>query len=70
MKFEVGDEVIFADERLHCRFPKWYPKRGTKGVITNMCCDSTFWVQWERGSTSDNDVWCCNAHNLMKEDQK
>lgn len=58
--FKVGDNVVMVDKKKHDRNPKIYPPYGTMGVIMNVDETDeryTYDIQWEKGTTSDNDRW-------------
>lgn len=69
MRFKKGDHVILADNEEtrtdHLKKPEWYPAPGTRGIVTG---DSAVpYVQWEKGSTSEDDVWANSEENLILE---
>ena len=52
----VGLKVRANSKEAHERCPKYYPRKGTKGVVTSI--DSlNIWVQWKKGTTTLNDKW-------------
>ena len=57
----VGNNVVAVDHKLHELYPSWYPVPGTKGKVIKV--DDEFYtmdlilVQWELGSTSEDDQW-------------
>lgn len=58
--FKVGDKVVMVDKKKHAMNPKIYPPYGTMGVI--MAIDEadekyTYDIQWEKGTTSNDDRW-------------
>ena len=58
--FNIGDKVRFVNAILHWDEPEFYPRVGTVGeVVTLFDREPTLLVQWEDGSTSDGDCWCC-----------
>ena len=61
-KFKVGDKVKYINTD-HAEHPDFYPLYGTIGEIKEDCGDS-YCVQWPKGSTSDDDCWCCNESDL------
>lgn len=59
-QFEIGDRVRFKGmgEACHAKMPEWYPKDGTIGtVLVAFTDDDEVYVQWPKGSTSENDKW-------------
>lgn len=71
MYFKKGDHVILADNEEtrtdHLEKPEWYPAPGTRGIVTE---DSDApYVQWEDGSTSEDDVWANTGENLILESE-
>lgn len=62
-KFKVGDKVVFIDNKKHRAFPICFPKVGTIGtIVSTHACNC--YVQWEKGSTSENDLWCTNYDRI------
>ena len=61
-KFNVGDKVKFINTDYTER-SDFYPLYGTIGEIKEDCGGS-YWVQWPKGSTSDDDCWCCDESDL------
>lgn len=55
-EFHVGDTVEFKNKDRHNRQPIFYPPVGTRGTIVRVKTE-TIWVQWEKGSTSEDDCW-------------
>lgn len=48
----VGLKVRANCKEAHERCPRYYPRKGTKGVVTSV--DSlTICVQWKKGTTAD-----------------
>ena len=48
----VGLKVRANSKEAHERCPRYYPRKGTKGVVTSI--DSlNIWVQWKKGTTAD-----------------
>ena len=66
----IGAKVRYTNKEEHERLPYCYPPVGTIGTIyeTNCipfdCTPGTVLVQWEDGSTSENDLWFCNASDI------
>ena len=61
VKFKFGDKVRFINEgKADSTF---YPKVGTIGIVQE---DDSFypWVQWEEGSTSQDDIWSAMESDL------
>lgn len=61
-KFNVGDKVRYVNTE-HADFPDFFPLYGTIGEIIEDCGDN-YWVQWPKGSTSNDDCWCCEESDL------
>lgn len=63
-KFNVGDKVRYIGED-HNDMPQFYPPVGTIGTVINQSneCDDVY-VQWEKGSTSREDCWYCDRHDV------
>lgn len=56
-----GDEVVFENTWLHERSPDIYPKVGTHGIVLEVFPSDSLYeavIQWDRGSTSEDDIWC------------
>lgn len=59
-QFKVGDRVRFKGmgDACHAKFPEYYPKDGTIGIVSNVIPDDDeVCVQWPKGSTSGDDMW-------------
>lgn len=54
--FVIGDKVRFLCGELHEKIPVCFPPVGTIGTVT-LFRSSTLFVQWPRGTTSDDDEW-------------
>ena len=68
-KFNVGDKVIFTNEIRHMKYPRFYPEKGTVGIIISVDEDKDFdvteyKVRWEQGSTTENGGWWCEEEYL------
>lgn len=63
-KFKIGDTVKFINDELHNDAPRYYPKGGTIGEIVKLHEGNTMFVQWPRGSTSSDDVWCVAGQDI------
>ena len=51
----VGLKVRANSKEAHERCPRYYPRKGTKGVVISI--DSlNIWVQWKKGTTADG-IW-------------
>lgn len=61
-KFNIGDKVKYIGPD-HAEFSDFYPLYGTIGEIKEDRSDH-YWVQWPKGSTSDDDYWSCDEINL------
>ena len=61
-KFNVGDTVKYIGLD-HAEHSDFYPLYDTIGEIKEVC-DDHCWVQWPKGSTSDDDYWSCEKINL------
>ena len=61
-KFNVGDKVKYIGPD-HAEHSDFYPLYDTIGEIKEVC-DDHCWVQWPKGSTSDDDYWSCEEINL------
>lgn len=61
-KFNVDDKVKYIGPD-HAEHSDFYPLYGTIGEIKEVC-DDHCWVQWPKGSTSDDDYWSCDEINL------
>lgn len=54
----IGDRVEFiGDDSLHAVAPQYYPKPGTIGSVAKIDPDGTLLVEWQEGSTSEDDTW-------------
>ena len=64
--FKVGDRVRFTNRMLHWDEPEFYPKCGTVGEVVLLfdSAEPSLLVQWEDGSTSDGDCWCCDPRDV------
>lgn len=52
----VGLKVRANCKEAHERCPRYYPRKGTKGIITSI--DSlNIWVQWKKGTTAGDGIW-------------
>ena len=60
-KFKFGDKVRFINEKKVDNY--CYPKVGTIGIVSE---DDSFapWIQWEKGSTSQDDIWSAMETDL------
>lgn len=59
---KIGDKVKIIDNKTICS-QRWYPLIGTIGVVKENC-DLNCFVQWPKGSTSNDDKWYCNYNRL------
>lgn len=55
----VGLKVRANCKEEHERCPRYYPRKGTKGVVTSID-GLNIWVQWKKGTTADGTwaVYC------------
>lgn len=68
--FKVGSKVVFIDVIHHNTDPQFYPKVGTIGTVVKDEDERFIRVQWEKGSTSEHDLWWTNRDYVMKEGKK
>lgn len=70
----IGKKVVFINHEAHTGMPSSYPPIGTigtivstKGIVFNDC---PFAVQWEKGTTSGDDLWVVGEESveLLNED--
>lgn len=55
-ELNVGDEVMMINDELHAYNPKYYPAKGSIGVVVEYSpCDETVLVDW--GNAEGIDVW-------------
>ncbi|HPQ79748.1 MAG TPA: hypothetical protein PLG47_04810, partial [Candidatus Dojkabacteria bacterium] len=59
--YEVGDKVVYTDSKHHSERPEFYPKAGTYGRIVDNIFGDIYTIQWDKGSTSENDIWACSC---------
>ena len=59
----IGAEVKYINEdKVN---PYFYPPVGTKGIVVDKgALNDSIKVKWEKGSTSDTDVWFCNLEDV------
>lgn len=57
----IGKKVVFKNDYLHKRLPKFYPAVGTIGTVIDrsQVFKDNFCIRWPKGTTSDNDEWYC-----------
>lgn len=55
---KIGDKVRYISKD-HVRKPEFYPEVGTVGRVKYIDESGDIWVQRPKGSTSENDYWCC-----------
>ena len=62
----IGKKVIFTNSSLHKKYPLFYPKFGTVGVVVAYISlsYSDVYVQWPEGTTSGSDLWACDKEHL------
>ena len=61
---KVGDKVRFVSAEVHDHAPWCYPPVGTIGTVLSSNGDGVVYVQWPKGSTSDDDRWMAAATKL------
>lgn len=61
-KFKVGDKVRYIGTE-HETDPQWYPAIGTIGTVKSVY-ETDCYIQWAKGTTSDNDCWYCNKGDV------
>ena len=52
----LGLKVRANCKEEHKRNPSYYPREGTKGVVTTID-NGIILVQWKKGTTAPNDLW-------------
>lgn len=64
----AGDLVVATDaiKTNHQEYEDWYPVPGTVGRVVNESGGGGVFVQWEKGSTSKDDMWCCEIEHIRK----
>ena len=55
----VGSKGRIIDDKVHNKYPRWFPVVGTVGAIINTSNTSPY-IQWPSGTTSKNDRWFCS----------
>jgi hypothetical protein len=65
-KFKVGDKVVFVNEVGHNMLPLITPGAGTVGEIVKIDTDGFHLIQWEDGSTSEDDMHYCSEKWLKQ----
>lgn len=57
----IGKRVVFKNDSWHKRLPEFYPTVGTIGTVIgkSQIVKDSFYIQWPKGTTSDNDEWYC-----------
>lgn len=75
---KIGSIVMFTDgfvpviskRRKNClrseAFPEFYPPVKTIGTVIGIVADSTLYIQWPAGSTSEHDRWWCDAGDVLE----
>lgn len=56
-KIRVGNTVRFINAEMHYGAPSFYPPVGTIGTVKKV--QSDIQVQWQKGTTSEVDLWWC-----------
>lgn len=62
-KFNVGDKVKYIGTK-HDIYPQWFPIVGTIGTVLQDVGEVVRYIQWSKGSTSENDCWYCDKQNI------
>lgn len=62
-KFNVGDKVRYIGAK-HDIHPQWFPIVGTIGTVLQDVDEVDCYIQWSKGSTSENDCWYCDKNNI------
>ena len=62
-KFNVGDKVKYIGTK-HDIYPQWFPIVGTIGTVLQDVGEVDCYIQWSKGSTSENDCWYCDKQNI------
>lgn len=62
-KFKVGDKVRYTGAK-HDIHPQWFPIVGTIGTVLQDVDEVDCYIQWSKGSTSENDCWYCDKQNI------
>ena len=62
-KFNVGDKVRYIGKD-HRKMPEFYPKIGTIGTVVKEGGDTDWYIQWPKGSTSEEDCWYCDKNDI------
>lgn len=67
-KLKTGDIVVATEELLHMHrlYPEYYPAPGTVGTVLEVNGRDNMYVQWSKGSTSEDDRWYAAGHHLRK----
>ena len=59
-----GDSVRYIGKNGHKNSPEYYPAKDAVGKVIKVCSDLTCYIQWPKGSTSQDDRWCAGWGNL------
>lgn len=59
-----GDSVRYIGKNGHKHGPEFYPAKDVVGKVIEVCSDSTCYIQWPKGTTSQNDRWYAARRNL------
>lgn len=59
-----GDSVRYIDKNEHKNSPEYYPAKDVIGKVIKVCSDLTCYIQWPKGTTSQNDRWYAPWGNL------
>lgn len=59
-----GDSVRYIGKNGHKINPDYYPTKDVVGKVIEVCSDRLFYIQWPKGSTSQNDRWYAAWNNL------
>ena len=58
------DSVRYIGKNGHKNNPEFYPAKDVVGKVIKVCSDLTCYIQWPKGSTSQNDRWYASWGNL------
>ena len=59
-----GDSVRYINELGHKNNPDYYPAKDVVGKAIKVCSDWTCFIQWPKGTTSQDDRWCAPCGDL------
>ena len=52
-----GDSVRYINELGHEKAPEYFPAKNVVGKVIKVCSNDNCYVQWPKGSTSQDDRW-------------